>query len=111
MSATTIMMLAFGLLVVTHWANNKPAVSVKVVIEMAFAILFIALLDQGKTEPIATGFAWLFLVAVLLRGDSILTALSKAENAKTTKKASLCLSSQRSRWGSGSASGCSLPSW
>lgn len=81
MRATTIMLVGVGALVLTHWANNEPTVSTKMIIEVAFALLVIALLDQGQTEPIATGFAWLFLVAVLLSNKSILTALGKAGTA------------------------------
>jgi hypothetical protein len=85
MRATTIMLAGVGVLVLTHWANDEPTVSTKMIIEVAFALLVIALLDQGQTEPIATGFAWLFLVAVLLSNKSILTVLGKAGTA--TKKA------------------------
>ena len=84
MSATTIMLIAFGALILTHWAHNQPTVNVRLIIEMTFAILVIALLDQGKTEPVAKGFAWLFLAAVLLRKDSILTALAKLTGKPAT---------------------------
>jgi hypothetical protein len=82
-NATTVMAIAFGALVLTHWANGKPAVTTKLVIEMAFTLIVIALLDQGETEPVAKGFAWLFLAAVLLRNDSILTALAKRTGTGT----------------------------
>lgn len=85
MSATTIMMLTFAILILTHWANNEPTVSVKLVVEMAFAIIFIAMLDQGRTEPIAKGFAWLFLAATLLSSKSILTGLSKIGTKPASK--------------------------
>jgi hypothetical protein len=78
-----VMAIAFGALILTHWANNKPTVNQKLVIEMAFALIVIALLDQGETEPVAKGFAWLFLAAVLLRNDSILTALAKRTGTGT----------------------------
>jgi hypothetical protein len=35
-------------------------------------------MDQGKTEPIAKGFAWLFLAGVLLSPNSILSGLARA---------------------------------
>ena len=54
MRATTVMLLAIGILVLTHWANNEPTVNPKMVVELAFALLVIAFLDQGKTEPVAT---------------------------------------------------------
>ena len=78
MRATTIMLLAIGLLVLTHWANGEPTVNTKMVIELTFALLVIGALDQGRTEEIASGFAWLFLAGVLLSSKSLLTALSKA---------------------------------
>lgn len=83
MRATTVMLLALGLLVIGHWANNKPSVSVKLVVEFAFAMMLIAFLDRGRTEPIASGFAWLFLVAVLLGSSSPITGLAKAANTKS----------------------------
>ena len=83
MSATVVFALAWGVLILTHWANNKPTISAKQVIEMAFALIVIALLDQGETADIAKGFAWLFLAAVLLRNDSILTALAKRTGTGT----------------------------
>jgi len=87
MSATMVFALAWGALILTHWANNKPTISVKQVIEMTFALLVIALLDQGETADIAKGFAWLFLAAVLLRNDSIVTALAKRTGTGTGKAA------------------------
>jgi hypothetical protein len=84
MRATTVMLLAFGALILGRWANNEPAVNAKMVIELTFALIVIAALDQGETEPVAKGFAWLFLVAVLLGSKSVLTALGKAG---TTPKA------------------------
>ena len=87
MRATTVMLLAIGVLVLTHWANNEPTVNPKMVIELAFALIVIAMLDQGRTEPIATGFAWLFFAAVLLSSKSLLTALGKAGGTSTTTKA------------------------
>ena len=61
MRASTIMLVAVLLYVVHRWATNKKAVDPKTVVEAAFALLVIALLDQGETEPVAKGFAWLFL--------------------------------------------------
>lgn len=62
MRASTIMLVAVLLYMVHRWATNKKAVDPKTVVEAAFAILVIAMLDQGETEPVARGFAWLFLV-------------------------------------------------
>lgn len=83
MSATVVFAIAWGALILSHWSNNKPTINVKQVLEMGFALLVIALLDQGETEPVAKGFAWLFLAAVLLRNDSILTALAKRTGTGT----------------------------
>lgn len=85
MSATTVMLIAFGALILGHWANNEPTLSVKVVVEMTFAVLFIAFLESvPDAAPIAQGLAWIFLAATLLGNKSILTGLSKAT---TTGKA------------------------
>lgn len=78
MRASTMMLVAFGALILGHWANNKPTWNVKLVIEMAFAVIVIALLDQGKTEPVARGFALLFVVAVLLGKNSPITGIARA---------------------------------
>lgn len=78
MRASTMMLIAFGSLILGHWAANKPTWNVKMVIEMAFALVVISLLDQGKTEPIARGFALLFLAAVLLGKNSPLTGIARA---------------------------------
>ena len=84
MRATTVMLLAIGALILGHWAAGEPTVNAKMVIELMFALIVIAALDQGETEPVAKGFAWLFLAAVLLSNKSVLTALGKAG---TTPKA------------------------
>ena len=84
MSATVVFAIAWAALLLGHWANNQPTTNVKQVLEMGFALIVIALLDQGQTEPIAKGFAWLFLAAVLLRSDSILTALAKTTGTGTS---------------------------
>lgn len=78
-----VFVIAWGALILGHWANNKPTINQKQILEMGFALLVIALLDQGETADIAKGFAWLFLAAVLLRSDSILTALAKRTGTGT----------------------------
>ena len=84
MSATTVMLLAWGALIIGHWSNNQPTINKTEIIEMSFAVLVIAILEsQRSTEPIAKGFAWLFLAAVLLRSDSVLTGLAKATGTGT----------------------------
>ncbi len=76
MRATTIMVIAIALGLVGRWAHNEH-VTPATVVETMFAVLVIALLDQGNTEGIAKGFAWLFLAAVVLSNNSPVTALSK----------------------------------
>jgi hypothetical protein len=84
MNATTVMLIAFGALIVGHWTHNQPTISRKTIVEMSFALLIIAILDgMEQTEPIAKGFAWLFLAAVLLRNDSVLTGLAKTTGTGT----------------------------
>lgn len=82
------MLVAFGALILTHWAYNEPTLDVKTLVEMVFAILVVAFLDQGRTAPIAQGFAWIFLAAVLLSSKSILNALKnvKAPAKKSSAK-------------------------
>ena len=87
MSATTVFLVAWGALILGHWANNEPTINTKQIIEMGFALLIIAALDQGETEDIAKGFAWLFLAAVLLSNKSVLQALAKRTGTGTGKAA------------------------
>lgn len=82
MNASTVMIVAVLSAVIGRWAHNKPTASVTTVVEAAFAILVVAMLDQGRTEPIAKGFAWLFLAAVLLSNTSPLTGVAKVINAQ-----------------------------
>lgn len=84
MSATTIMLIAFGALILGHWANSEPTLSVKTLVEMLFAILLIAFLEGiPSLAGIASGLAWLFLAAVLLSNKSILTGLAKTTGTGT----------------------------
>ncbi len=78
------MIIAVFTAVIGRWAHNQPTGSVKTVVEAAFAVFVIALLDQGQTEPIAKGFAWIFLAAVLLSNNSPLTGIAKVINGKGT---------------------------
>ena len=79
MRASTIMLVAVLLYVAHRWATNKKAVDPKTVVEAAFAILVIALLDQGETEPVARGFAWLFLFAAAYTALPVLTTATSAK--------------------------------
>ena len=84
MSGVSVMMLAIALGVVGRWANNKDAVpSGTGVLEIIFALLVIAALDQGRTRPLARGFAWLFLMSVLLGTTSPINGLAKLESKST----------------------------
>lgn len=72
------MLFAVAAALIGRWANNKSTpVNAKVIIEVVFAVLVVAFLDQGQTEGVAKGLAWLFLAAVLLSNNSPLQALSR----------------------------------
>lgn len=83
MRASTIMLVAVLLYMVHRWATNKTAVDAKTVVEAAFAILVIALLDQGETEQVAKGFAWLFLVAAAY---TAIPVIGKAASSQPKKQ-------------------------
>lgn len=68
------MLVAFGVGLLGRWAHNQK-LTAGTVARAIFAILVIAAFDQGQTEPIAKGFAGLFLAAVLLGKNSPLNAL------------------------------------
>jgi hypothetical protein len=71
--------------IVGRWAHERVSVpSAATVVKVVFAVVVIAALDQGDTQPIARGFAWLFLVGVLLGKNSPIEAIGKAA-AKTPK--------------------------
>jgi hypothetical protein len=62
-TASTVMALAILLYIIARWSKNKPAVTLPGVVSGLFAVFIIALLDHGRTEQIAKGFAWLFFIA------------------------------------------------
>lgn len=81
------MAVAVILYVVHRWATNQPAVTLPIVLSGLFAIFVIAMLDQGRTEPVARGFAWLFLAVAAYNALPAFTgALKSAQGAaaKTT---------------------------
>ena len=84
MRASHLMAVAVLLYVVSRWAKNEPAVNVQVIVGGAFAIGVIALLDQGATEPVAKGFAWLFLAGAAYQA---IPAISKVSTGKAVKPA------------------------
>ena len=78
MRASVIMLLAVLLYVIHRWATNKPAVTLPVVVTGIFVIFVIALLDQGRTEPVARGFAWLFFIVAAYNAVPALTGAAKS---------------------------------
>lgn len=76
MRATTIMFAAVLLFLVHRWSTNQETVSPQIVVQAAFAILVIALLDQGETEPVARGFAWLFLAVAAYTAIPVISKAS-----------------------------------
>jgi hypothetical protein len=80
--ASTIMLVAVLLYLVHRWATNQKTADPKVVVEAAFAILVIALLDQGETEPVAKGFAWLFLAGAAYVALPALNTVTQAKGKK-----------------------------
>lgn len=81
MRASTVMALGMILYVIHRWAANKTAVDAKTVVEGVFAIAVVAMLDQGRTEGIAKGFAWLFFVVAAYNAiPNLNTALTAKGN-------------------------------
>ena len=84
------MAIAVVLYIIARWTRNEPAVTLASVLGGAFAIFVIALLDHGRTEEIAKGFAWLFaIVAAYAASPGFFKALGTAgkaagQNAKKT---------------------------
>lgn len=86
MNATTVMAVAIVGGIVGRWAHNRPTVpGAGGLVKLAFAVVVVAAMDQGRTQPIARGFAWLFLAGVLLSNNSPLTGIAKTANAKPAK--------------------------
>lgn len=93
MRASVIMTLAVGLYIMARWEKNEPAVTLDGVLGGLFAIFVIAMLDQGKTEPIAKGFAWLFFAvaaynAIPAFGNALKSAQKSAKSAAHNGKPS-----------------------
>jgi len=87
-----VMALAILLYIIARWSKNEPAVTLTGVVSGLFAVFIIALLDQGRTEPIARGFAWLFFIAAAynavppLAAAAVPAAKKSAAAAKSTLK-------------------------
>lgn len=71
-----VMALAILLYVIARWAHDKPAVTLGGVISGLFAIFIIAMLDQGRTEQVAKGFAWLFFIVAAYNAIPPLSTLA-----------------------------------
>ena len=79
--------VAVLLYIITRWAHNKPAITVQSVVGGLFAIFVIAMLDQGRTEEIAKGFAWLFLIVAAYGAiDPIAQAAAGKQTGKVPAK-------------------------
>jgi hypothetical protein len=84
-SATKVMVGAMLAAVLGRWANNKKAIpDAKGIVEVLFALALVAFLDQGKSEPVAKGMAWLFAAAVLLGNDSPITGLARVQASSSS---------------------------
>lgn len=78
------MAVAVTLYIVHRWATpGQTAVNVQVVVSGLFAILVIAMLDQGASAPVAKGFAWLFLVVAAYVA---IPSIAKAGKSPAKKK-------------------------
>jgi hypothetical protein len=76
------MAVAVLLYVIARWTRNEPAVTLPTVLSGAFVIFVIALLDQGRTEEIARGFAWLFaIVAAYAALPGIFRSIAEAQKS------------------------------
>jgi hypothetical protein len=71
-----VMALAILLYIIARWSKNQPAVTLGGVVSGLFAIFIIALLDQGRTEQVARGFAWLFFIVAAYNAIPPLTSLA-----------------------------------
>ena len=87
-----VMALAILLYIIARWSRNEPAVTLTGVVSGLFAVFIIALLDQGRTEQIARGFAWLFFIVAAynaippLAKAAVPAAKTATANVKTTFK-------------------------
>ena len=85
MRASVVMALAVVLYVIARWTRNEPAVTIGSVLSGIFAIFVIALLDHGRTEEIARGFAWLFfIVAAYAALPGIFKSIAAGQKAAKT---------------------------
>lgn len=86
MTATIVMVIAIVLYIIHRWATNKPAVTVAVVLSGAFAVFVIAILDQGRTQAIARGFAWLFFLVAAYNAIPAFTGAIQSAQTEAGKQ-------------------------
>jgi hypothetical protein len=86
-----VMALAILLYIIKRWSTpGETAVTLPGVISGLFAVFIIAILDHGRTEQIAKGFAWLFFIVAAYNAIPPLTKAAapavkkQATTAKTT---------------------------
>lgn len=70
MRASHVVMVAIGVFVLGRWAHNKPAITIGTVASAFILVVTIGLLDNGATEEIAKGFAWIILAVAILSPNS-----------------------------------------
>lgn len=81
MSAAKVFGAGIALGVIGRWANGKSAFPpLAGSLQVTGALILVAVMDRGRTEPVAKGLAWLFLAAVLLSDNSPITGLTRAES-------------------------------
>lgn len=85
MRASTVILVALGAAVIGRWTTNGKF-QPKDILAGAFVLTVITLADNGKAAPVAKGFAWLFLAAVMLGKSSPLQGLSNAINKPAAVK-------------------------
>ena len=85
--ASVVMFLAVLLYIIHRWATNQPAVTLPIVLSGLFVIFVIAMLDQGRTEPVAKGFAWLFFIVAAYNAVPALTGAAKSAKGAATAAA------------------------
>lgn len=76
------MMLAVAMFVIHRWAKGEQAVNTQIAVAGVFAILVVAFLDQGATEPVAKGLAWLFLAGAAYNAIPDIATAAKGTAAK-----------------------------
>lgn len=86
MRATTIVLIAAGTFVLGRWAHNKPAVTIGSVASVFFLLIVIGMLDQGTTESIAKGFAWIIFAVAILSDNSPVLPVTKLVASQLSNK-------------------------